>query len=216
MPGLIVVGAGPLIGQSVARRFAREGLPVAVIARNRDTVDKIVAAVQGDGGRALGFVADATDEDGLRTAIDAAVAAHGVPDALVYNAAVIRSDRLGELSAGELLDTLAVNVVGALTAAAHIGPRLAEAGRGSIIITGGMREPTPSRISLSLGKIGVRGITALLAGEFGPAGVHVATVTVCNQVRPGTAYDPDDIAEHYWDLHVQKPEDWEQEVEFVR
>jgi hypothetical protein len=58
----------------------------------------------------------------------------------------------------------------------------------------------------------VRALTELLAKEYGPAGVHVATVTVAGAVAPGTAYDPDDIAERYWQLHAQPPEAWEREV----
>lgn len=216
MPGLVIVGAGPLIGRSVSRRFAREGLPVAVIARTQATVDETVAAVRADGGRAEGWVADATDEKGLRAALDAAVEAHGVPDAVVYNAGLIRADRIGELSSVELLDTWAVNVVGAAVTAAHLGPVLAGAGRGTIVVTGGMPRPLASHVSLSLGKAGVRALTDMLAQEFGPSGVHVATVTVVDEVRRGTAYDPDDIADQYWDLHGQAPEDWQREVVFAR
>lgn len=216
MPGLIVVGAGPLIGQSVSRRFAREGLPVAVIARTQATVDESVAAVRADGGRAEGWVADATDEKALRAALEAAVEAHGVPDAVVYNAGLIRADRIGELSSDELLNTWAVNVVGAATTAAHVGPVMADAGRGTILVTGGMPRPIASHVSLSLGKAGVRALTDMLAQEFGPSGVHVATVTVADEVRRGTAYDPDDIADQYWDLHSQDPGDWQHEVVFAR
>ncbi|GCE00787.1 SDR family NAD(P)-dependent oxidoreductase [Embleya hyalina] len=216
MAGLIIVGAGPLIGQSVARRFAREGLPVAVVARGQGTVDKVVAAVADEGGRAIGFTADAADEASLHSALDAATAAHGVPDALVYNAGVIRADRLGELSSAELLDTLAINVVGALATAARVGPAMAAAGRGTIIVTGGMRDPDANRISLSLGKSGVRTATELIGREFGPAGVHVTTVTVCDVVEAGTPYDPDLIADTYWELHLRTPEQWERVVLFAR
>jgi hypothetical protein len=37
-------------------------------------------------------------------------------------------------------------------------------------------------------------------------------VTVTGAVAPGTAFDPDDIAERYWRLHLQPPEAWEHEV----
>ncbi|WP_436772784.1 SDR family NAD(P)-dependent oxidoreductase [Yinghuangia sp. YIM S09857] len=216
MPGLIIVGAGPLIGRSVARRFAREGLPVAVVARGSATAEETAAAVRGDGGRALALAADATDEKALRTALDTAVDAHGVPDAVVYNAGLIRADRLGDLSADEFLATLAVNVVGVLTTAAHLGPRMAAAGRGTFLVTGGMPQPLADYLSLSLGKAGVRAATDMVAQELGPSGVHVTTVTVAGEVRRGTAYDPDDIAEQYWELHRRPEADWQREVLYAR
>ncbi|GAA4182147.1 SDR family NAD(P)-dependent oxidoreductase [Streptosporangium oxazolinicum] len=213
MPGAVVIGAGPGIGLSVARRFARTGMPVVAIARTKDTVDATVSALTGDGAKAVeGFVADSTDEAGIRVALDTAVDRHGVPDVLVYNAAHIRWDAPGELSAAELLATLAVNVVGAVTAAAHLGPRMSAAGHGTIILTGGMPDPEPKVTSLSLGKAGIRTLATLLAGEYGPSGVHVATVTVAGAVAPGTAFDPDDIAEIYWRLHTQAPGTWDHEV----
>jgi short-subunit dehydrogenase len=33
MPGAVIIGAGPGIGEAVARRFAREGLSIALVAR---------------------------------------------------------------------------------------------------------------------------------------------------------------------------------------
>jgi NAD(P)-dependent dehydrogenase (short-subunit alcohol dehydrogenase family) len=82
---------------------------------------------------------------------------------------------------------------------------MTEAGGGTILITGGMPEAIPEVTSLSLGKAGVRALTELLARAYEPAGVHVATVTVAGAVAPGTAFDPDDIAEEYWRLHARPP-----------
>jgi NAD(P)-dependent dehydrogenase (short-subunit alcohol dehydrogenase family) len=210
VPGGIVIGAGPGIGTAVARRLAREGLPVGVIARSQTTVDRALAAL--NGAPKLGRIADATDDAGLRAALDAFVAAHGVPDVLVYNAALIQSDPFGSLDPRAHLDAYAVNVVGAITAIAHVAPRMAERGTGTIIVTGGMRDAVPGATSLSITKAALRALTELLATEYGPAGVHVATVTVAGAVAPGTAYDPDDIAERYWALHTQPREGWDHEV----
>ncbi len=212
MPGVIVIGAGPGIGLSVAKRFAREGLPVGLIARSRVTVEAALSALAGTGVETHWATADAADEVALRSALDELVDHLGVPDALVYNAAVIQGDSIGDLSAARHLDALAVNVVGAITAAAHLLPRMAEAGGGTYVITGGMPEPVPGVTSLSLGKAGVRALTELLDKQFGPSGVHVATVTVGGVVAPGTEFDPDDIAEHYWRLHAQSAGSWEREV----
>ncbi|MFF2775376.1 SDR family NAD(P)-dependent oxidoreductase [Streptomyces sp. NPDC058052] len=212
MAGALVIGAGPGIGQAVARRFAREGLPVALVARTEKTVTEAAAALGPLGVRAVPLTADVADEKGLRAALDTAVAELGEPDVVVYNAAVIRPDAVGELAHRDHLDTYAVNVLGALSTAAHLLPGMARRGRGTFVVTGGMPEMKPPYVSLSLGKAGVRALVELLDTEYGPSGVHVATVTVGGAVAPGTAYDPDDIAEHYWRLHTQPRERWEREV----
>ncbi|BDM74323.1 oxidoreductase (plasmid) [Streptomyces nigrescens] len=212
MPGAVVIGAGPGIGQAVARRFARAGLPVGVIARTRATAQAAAEAVAQVGPRVVARAADSTDETALRAALDAIAEELGPPDVVVYNAALIRPDAPGELSAQAQLDAWAVNVVGALTAAAHVAPAMASRGRGTFLITGGMPEPEREYVSLSLGKAGVRTLVALLDQQYGPLGVHVATVTVAGPVAPGTAFDPQDIAEHYWRLHTQPRHDWEREI----
>jgi NAD(P)-dependent dehydrogenase (short-subunit alcohol dehydrogenase family) len=208
MSGAVVIGAGPGIGQAVARRFAREGLPIALIARSEATLK----AVAPSGVRVVTSLADSTDEDALRSALDEVTGELGLPDVVVYNAALIQADAAGELSARAHLDAWAVNVVGALTAAAHVAPAMARRGSGSFIVTGGMPEPKPDYVSLSLGKAGVRTLVELLDQTYGAAGVHVASVTVAGPVAPGTDFDPDEIADHYWRLHTQPRDQWDREI----
>ena len=195
---------------SVARRIVRGGLLVGVIARGAETVEAALAALPADA--AHGVAANAADEAGLRRALDEIADRLGPPELLVYNAALVRRDAIGELTAAQQLDAWAVNVVGAITAAAHVAPGMAERGRGTILITGGMPDPLPAFTSLSLGKAGVRTLVSLLHQAYGASGVHVASVTVTGAVAPGSAFDPDDIAERYWRLHEQPPEAWEHEV----
>jgi len=210
MTSAVVIGAGPGIGLAVARRFAREGFDLALVARSKETVAGVAESLEGV--RTLPLVADSSDEAALRAALDTAAAELGAPDVVIYNAAVIRPDTVGELPLRAHLDTYAVNVLGALTAAAHTAPGMVERGRGTFVVTGGMPEPKPEYVSLSLGKAGVRSLVDLLDRQYGPSGVHVATVTVSGPVAPGTAWDPDDIAEQYWRLHAQPRAEWEREV----
>jgi NAD(P)-dependent dehydrogenase (short-subunit alcohol dehydrogenase family) len=215
MAGLVVVGVGPGIATSVARRFGAEGMPVGLVARSQDSVDTARETLSRAGVEAHGTTADAADETQLKAALDRLVDRLGTPEALVYNAGLIQMDRPGELSHEQHLAAYAINVLGALTAASHLAPAMADAGGGTVIVTGGMPQPLPDLVSLSLGKAGVRALTTLLARAYGPTGVHVATVTVGDAVAPGTAYDPDRIAEHYWRLHRQPPDAWEEEVVFL-
>jgi NAD(P)-dependent dehydrogenase (short-subunit alcohol dehydrogenase family) len=206
----IVIGAGPGIGASVARRFARAGFAVGLIARSRSTIDATLADLSGQ--TAAGLTADVTDETALRAALDQLVEQIGVPSTLVYNAGLVRRDAVGELTAQQQLDTYAVNVVGAITAIAWLAPRMAEHGGGTVVLTAGLPQPIPEATSLSLGKAGLRALAELLAETYGPSGIHVAAVTVAGAVEPGTAFDPDEIAERYWQLSLQPEDEWEPQV----
>ncbi|MDP9841117.1 SDR family NAD(P)-dependent oxidoreductase [Streptosporangium lutulentum] len=212
MPSAVIIGAGPGIGQAVARRLAGEGLPITLIARSERTLRAVAEAVAPHGVPVVMVEADSTDQATLNAALDKAVSEHGVPDVVVYNAAIIQADAPGELSVRAHMEAWAVNVVGALNAAAHVAPAMAARGNGTFLITGGMPEPKPQYVSLSLGKAGVRTLVTLLDQEYGPSGVHVASVTVAGPVAPGTDFDPDDIAEHYWRLHTQPRHQWEREA----
>lgn len=44
----------------------------------------------------------------------------------------------------------------------------------------------------------------------------MTTVTVAGDVAPGTAFDPDEIADRYWRLHVQPREEWSPEFRYAR
>ncbi|WP_018332192.1 SDR family NAD(P)-dependent oxidoreductase [Actinomycetospora chiangmaiensis] len=213
MAGLVIVGVGPGIGTSVAKRFAREGFTVGLIARREETV---AAAAEATGGTTWTRTADATDEKALRAALRAFVDAHGTPDVVVYNAAIIRTDEPGELDQATMLDTYAVNVVGAITTAGELLPEMAASeapgsaarrGGPTYVITSGMVRPDPALTSLSLGKVGVRGLVELL-NAWRPE-VHTASVTVGGPVEPGGRWDPDEIAEHYWELHTRAVTDQE-------
>ena len=205
-----MVGVGPGIGLAVARRFVREGMSAGLIARSEATLKPAAEAL--GSADVLQATADVTDEVALRTALDRVVEAYGVPDVVVYNAALIQADRIGDLTAQQYLDAWAVNVVGAITTAAQLAPAMAERGSGSFLITGGMPLPKPDYASLSLGKAGIRTLVTLLHQQYGEAGVHAASITVSGGVAPGSSWDPDDIANHYWRLHTQTPAEWIHEL----
>ncbi|WP_432103564.1 SDR family NAD(P)-dependent oxidoreductase [Streptomyces sp. bgisy091] len=212
MSGAVIIGVGPGIGRAVAHRFAREGLPITLISRREQNLRDVAESVASHGVPVLTLRADSADRAELDAALEEAIDRQGVPQVAVYNAALVRADELGELSVHEHLDAWAVNVIGAANAAAHLAPAMAARGSGTFLVTGGMPEPKPQYVSLSLGKSGLRTLITLLDQQFGPAGVHLAAVTVDGPVSPGTDFDPDSIAEHYWRLHAQPRHLWTREV----
>ncbi|MET9593062.1 SDR family NAD(P)-dependent oxidoreductase [Streptomyces sp. NPDC006516] len=212
MPGAVIIGVGPGIGRAVARRFAREGMPITLVARGGQVLRDVADGLAPYGVPIMTLRADSTDRAELDGALDQAVGEHGVPEVAVYNAALVRADGLGEMSVRDHMEAWAVNIVGSLNAAARLAPAMAARGNGTFLVTGGMPEPKPEYVSLSLGKAGVRTLIALLDQQYGSFGVHAASVTVDGPVAPGTDFDPDDIAEHYWHLHTQPRHLWDREV----
>lgn len=213
MNNIVIIGAGPGIGASVARRFAGENFRVGLIARSEATLRPLAEELSGMGVPVWTETADAADEEQLSDALARVEKAQGLPEVLMYNAAVIRPDVAGELSRSELTDTFKVNVLGGLDAGTTVGARMAERGNGTIVFTGGMPNAFPPMTSLSLGKAALRTVAQLLAEDLGPRGVHVATVTVSGgPVARGGQWDPDEIAQHFWELHQQSRGDWQHEV----
>src|SRR4051812_17105978 len=92
MSALAVVGAGPQLGMSIARRFAREGFSVALLARSAEQLEKLAAALRDEGADAGAFPADIRDADRLRTALAAAEERFGGIDVLEFSPAPSRTD----------------------------------------------------------------------------------------------------------------------------
>lgn len=208
-----VVGVGPGIGLSVARRFAREGFQVALLARDRARLAEHAKELTDEGAVARPFHADCSVPAQVREALRHVSAEMSPPTVLVYNAAAARPGLPSSLPASRLLDELKINVVSALAATQAVLTNMEEAREGTVIFTGGglALDPWPEMASLAVGKAGIRSLALTLGKELKPKGVHVATVTVCGIVEKGGKFDPETIAETYWELHTQKPDDWELE-----
>jgi NAD(P)-dependent dehydrogenase (short-subunit alcohol dehydrogenase family) len=208
----ILIGAGPKVGLPVARRFAREGFDIGLVARSAATLDAAEADLRRAGAITCGVIADVTDEPGLQAGLGKLTELlGGVPDVVIYNVAGVRRDVVGELTAQQQLENFHLNVIGALTAAAHLAPRMSERRSGTILITGG--GPRPERmVSLTHGKDGVRSLVRILDATYGQAGVHVASVRICKTVAAGTDCDPVELADLYWRLHSQPRGSWESEI----
>jgi len=211
-PLLVIVGAGPGVSAAVARKFGVEGYRVVLVARRQDSLNALAQELEGHSIEAHSVAADAAKPESIEAAFRTIRDKHGSPDALLYNAAVISKARISTLEESRLVEELQVNVVGALTSVKQVVPEFVERKRGTILITGGglALHPNPEYASLSIGKAAVRSLAYSLAQELKPHDVYVGTVTIGGYVSPGTYYDPDRIAEKYWDLARERDA-----VEFV-
>lgn len=212
-PVCAIVGYGQGIAAAAARRFGREGYRLAIMGRREAALEENALRLAEEGLEATAIRADAGDWDSLARAFARVRQELGEPEVLLYNAFRLRTAEPMELAPDDMLEDLRVNVVGVLAAAQIAAPAMAAAGRGSILVTGGgfAFEPDPAMFSLAAGKAGIRNLTRSLYKALAPSGIRVATVTVCGIVKPGGPFDPDRIADAFWDLHRQPAdsETWE-------
>ncbi len=205
----VVIGAGPGLGAGIARRFAREGFALTLVARSQETLDAVAGELRATGATVDTATADAGDPAAFRAALTA-LAEQVAPGVVVYNVGLVVSDGLLTSDEAHLVHALTVDVVGALTAAQVFTPAMRAAGRGSFLVTGGgpALHPDPEHGTLTIGKSALRSAVTVLHEELADDGVHVASVTVVGVIAPGTALDPDVLAEEYWRLHAQPRGGW--------
>jgi NAD(P)-dependent dehydrogenase (short-subunit alcohol dehydrogenase family) len=213
----VVVGAGPGIGLAVAHRFAKEGYRPVLMARRVERLDALAAHMHAAGIDVFTIGADAAEPGAMEWAFQEIREKVGPVDVLIYNAAAATPAPPTALDPELLVKDFRTGVVGALACVQQVAEPMRAAGRGTIILTGGgfAIQPMAAMASLGVSKAGIRNLAHSLAEELGPSGIHVATVTVMGQVKPGTPFDPDRIAEVYWELHQQPQDSWKTEVQFT-
>jgi 3-oxoacyl-[acyl-carrier protein] reductase len=131
----VVTGGSRGIGSAIAKRLAADGAAVAITyGGNKAAADATVAAIEGAGGTAFAFQADAADPVSQRAGIEQAAAALGGIDVLVQNAGVADFAPIDQ-DTDDLFDRqFGVNVKGLHVATRAALPHLADGGR--IILIG--------------------------------------------------------------------------------
>ena len=132
----IVTGGGTGIGEAICRKFAREGASVVVNGLPDDPVADVASAILDDGGQAVPFAGDVSDEATARRCVQAAVATYGKLDVLINNAGVLLANTETDDMPAEIFDEqVRCNVRSAFLMTRYALPHLRRT-RGNIISAG--------------------------------------------------------------------------------
>lgn len=213
----VIVGAGPGLGLNIARRFAQGGFNIALISRDQKKLNGLTETLNSEGYTAQGFAADAAIEQELQSAFSRIHQWNGDIGGLVYNAAAMISDNVLDMTPSSMMDKMSLNLGGAIYSVNQVLPSMRGAGGGTILITGGGLglEPYPDWASLSAGKAALRSYTLALHKALSPEEIHVAVIAICGIVDVGGLFDPDQIAEEYWQLHAESKPNWRRELVYL-
>jgi NAD(P)-dependent dehydrogenase (short-subunit alcohol dehydrogenase family) len=222
-PVCAVVGVGPGNGAAFARRFAKGGYAVALLARSTDLTERLASSL----GDARAYACDVTDAGSVGRAFDAIRRDLGDPDVLVYNAGSGVWGSIEQATPEEFESAWRVNALGGYLASKQVIPAMKRAGRGSIVFVGATasRKAGARSASFSSAKGAQRSLAESMARALWPAGIHVSLIVVDGVVdlprtrermpdKPDSFFiEPDHVAETGFHLSQQARSAWSFEVE---
>jgi NAD(P)-dependent dehydrogenase (short-subunit alcohol dehydrogenase family) len=212
---VLIVGAGSGLSASLARLFAKDGMRVALAARDTAKLASLVKETS-----AFPIACDATDLAQVEAMFAAVETKWGIPDLVVYNAGYrVRGPFVG-LDPKEVERTIRVTGYAGFLVAQAAAKRMLARGSGAIFFTGasasvkGYAESAP----FAMGKFALRGLAQSMARELAPKGIHVAHFVIDGGISRGERDTdgmllPDEIAKNYLHVFRQHRSAWTWEVE---
>ena len=213
-PVVVVVGAGPGVSGSVARRFAEEGYDVALLGQDQEVIDALVPDLEARGATVGHAFADVTDEQAARDAVRRFGDHTGRIDVLHFNPSAFREKDPLQLTVDELLEDVALGVGALLTVVQAARTYLSSGAR--ISVTGSMAadEPWEGAASLGVQKAGVRNLVHSLDKTLAPDGIRAVSVTVRGALSREGAFTPDRVADAIWEAVARDDDGWTSEVTY--
>lgn len=221
---IAILGAGPALGLSVARRFGREGYQVALVARRREQLARLTESLHADDITAQAFPADLESTATIPGVVASIEQELGPIDVLLYApAGSALFSPAADLTAKHLDEYAPLALHGLVESVHSTLPGMLDRGEGTIFYASpatAMGAPAGMSGPAVVGAA-ARHYLQTLAAEVGPQGVHVGALFIAGFIDHSAAIemlaaagpvedsgfpiiDPDDLAELLWSQHLAK------------
>jgi NAD(P)-dependent dehydrogenase (short-subunit alcohol dehydrogenase family) len=187
----VVTGGTGVLGAAMARGLARCGMHVAVLGRNEERGQRIVAQIEADGGAAQFVAMDVTSAAQCRQAADAVLSRWGTVDALVNAAGGNHPDATAtpersffDLDSEALQFVMQLNALGTILPCQAFGRHFAQQQTGAIVNISSMAalRPLTRVVGYSAAKAAVNNFTQWLSVYMCQT---VGTRVRVNAIAPG-------------------------------
>jgi 2-deoxy-D-gluconate 3-dehydrogenase len=180
----LVTGASRGLGRAIALALAEAGADVVVTARSQTALEETADMVEKAGRRALALPCDVRNNESVTATVHRALAEFGRIDVLVNNAGGGEFKPLLEMSEGEWLDWIDLDLHSVFRMCRAVGPGMVDRRRGNVINMASMYGLTGERAATAYcaSKGGVIQFTRALALEWAEYNIRV------NALAPGFIY----------------------------
>jgi NAD(P)-dependent dehydrogenase (short-subunit alcohol dehydrogenase family) len=177
----LVTGASRGIGEAIALALGEAGANIALVARDRDGLEKVAKKAKSLKVESAVFTADVSDEASVEKLRGAVLERFGSVDIIVNNAGVNIRKPLTEFPVDEWRSVIDINLVGPFLVCRAFVPTMKRRGYGRIINTTSTMShvATANRTAYAASKAGLLGFTRALAIELAPERITV------NGISPG-------------------------------
>ena len=223
----VIAGVGPGLGASLARRIAKEGSRLALLARSSGFLETLSKELGRRGTETLAIPTDIGEADQVIRAFQHIRDQFGPVDLLINNASAGGpfGQPFVEISAENFAHSWRVGVLGSFLCSQAVVPHMLQKGAGCILFTGATSSVRGGAITFSSAKFGMRGLAQALARELWPKGIHVAHIVIDGGIREDEfgaeaedqttepLMNPAAIAEAYWGVVKQDHSAWSLELD---
>ncbi len=189
---VLISGASSGIGEATARRYAKEGARVLLLARNEGRLAEVAKSIEGDGGSATAYAIDLSDPAAIEELAARIVREIGIPDTIVNNAGAGRWLSFLDTTPAEALSMIEVPYLAAFTLTRAFLPHMLLRGRGRV---GFISSPAsyiawPNAAAYIAARRAVAGLADTLRTEIKGSGVSVTLVVLGTVDSPYWQHNP--------------------------
>jgi NAD(P)-dependent dehydrogenase (short-subunit alcohol dehydrogenase family) len=175
---VVISGASRGLGLELARRFAREGAGVVLLAREQDELRNVANEFLARGGTATVLECDVRKPEEVKKTVEEILQRHGAIDVLINNAGIIQVGPMEHMKREDFIDAMDVHFWGPLYLMQEIIPHMKKRGGGRIVnITSiGGKVAVPHLLPYVASKFALVGLSEGLRAELSKDGIYVTTV----------------------------------------
>jgi 2-dehydro-3-deoxy-D-gluconate 5-dehydrogenase len=177
----VVTGGSRGIGRAMSTALADAGADVAVVARDKNLLDKLATEIEAGGQDCLPLSLDLAQNDAPQRVVDSVIHWKGRIDILCNNAGIVNRDPAAQVSRTTWNSVIGLNLDSAFFIAQAVGKTMIEAKKGKIINVGSLKSVQGDRniVSYAASKGGLLQMTKALAVEWASYNIQV------NCIMPG-------------------------------